>query len=126
MAEFQDVMRDWKRMCVYATEKGIEEQRTCGMVCPIGPLSVCVGCDDWREEDFARVEERIVKWAEEHPEPPTWRQYLTDIGVLPKPLILATDKYEMDFGSGFAEACALTNTRIPSELWEKIREAKEV
>ena len=84
MAEFKDVMREWKRMCAYETDKAAKEQRPCGMVCPVGPLSVCGECADWREEDFAKAEERIMDWADEHPAPqyPTWGEWLAENNIL--------------------------------------------
>lgn len=84
MASFQGVMREWKRMCAYETDKAAKEQRPCGMVCPVGPLSVCGECADWREEDFARAETLIIDWADEHPAPqyPTWAEWLAENGIL--------------------------------------------
>ena len=122
MAEYQDVMMAKVRMCNAHIASGCQDKD--GNTCPLRDGICAKFTRDFTAEDIRLSEKIIVRWAEGNREPPTWRQYLTDIGVLPKPLILATDKYEMDFGSGFAEACALTNTHIPSELWEKIREAK--
>ena len=84
MAEFKDVMREWKRMCAYETDKSAKEQRPCGMVCPIGTLNMCGECADWWDEDFASVEERIMKWADEHPAPqyPTWAEWLESQHVI--------------------------------------------
>ena len=84
MAEFKDVMREWKRMCAYETDRAVKQERYCGMVCPIGPLSVCGDCGDWRDEDFARAEKLIIDWADEHPASqfPTWADWLSEMGVI--------------------------------------------
>lgn len=69
MAEFQDVMRQWNRMC--------GKQRTCytcpayGLCSPVSDL-----CTD--TETMTALEEAIMRWAEEHPEPiyPTWFEFV--------------------------------------------------
>ena len=68
MASFQDTMKQWRRIC--------KAQNSCGLC----PLYVCCVFDpDARTNtNIATLEELIVQWAAEHPEPvyPTWGEYL--------------------------------------------------
>lgn len=75
MADFSEIMRQWKRMCDYSAKVHPDD------ICSFCPLAgfYCGGIYDtdantnWNE--FAEV---IEKWAAEHPEPqyPTWREWL--------------------------------------------------
>jgi len=62
MYEFQGVMRQWRRMCKAQNGHG-----GCGS-CPLG--FYCGFNPDVRTDtDIRMLEELIVKWADEHPEP---------------------------------------------------------
>lgn len=73
MAEFQEVMRQYRRLC--KSRGGDECAHKCKS-CPIASMnnSTGISCDDvlWQESEIA--ESIIMKWAAEHPEPmyPTW------------------------------------------------------
>lgn len=71
MAEFQEVMRQYRRLCKSCG--GDEYAHKCKS-CPISSAnnSTGISCDDvlWREPEIA--ESIIMKWAAEHPEYPTW------------------------------------------------------
>ena len=74
MAEFQEVISEYIRMCDYyahCTE------------CPLNALSYC---GNMRNADKLAVEGEIMAWAAKHPEPvyPNWSQWLIRIGVMPK------------------------------------------
>ena len=75
MANFVQVMKDWKRMCL-AMEK-------------LHPNDSCAGCrlegygcpaiyEDNCHVDYSDVEKNVMEWAAEHPEPvyPTWFEWL--------------------------------------------------
>ena len=67
MAEFQEVMEQFNRMCnAYAG-------------CSSCPLCKNTGCSvDMFVNQADLVERTVMAWAEEHPEPkyPTWRDYM--------------------------------------------------
>lgn len=84
MAEFKDVMRNWKRLCkAFTTE--IDEM--CCDNCPIMALDYDKhGCDaifsDWANNaKWEEVEQTVTEWAKKNPEPvyPTWAEYLMHI-----------------------------------------------
>ena len=81
MAEFQEVMRQWRRMCAdgsigYACAE-------CKMYSSIDE-SICRGIPS--EDDAKNIERFVMSWAAEHPEPvyPTWAEWLVDSGVFPQ------------------------------------------
>lgn len=85
MAEFCDIMRQWRRMCkAYTTDDD-----DCCKGCLILDLNNTeAGCDaifsDWAQNtDWKEVEDIITAWAEENPEPvyPTWEEWLAEQGI---------------------------------------------
>lgn len=72
MAEFQKVMREWKRMC--KSRGNIPDDF-------VGAESALLFAFDRPEE----VERLVMEWSAEHPEPvyPTWTEYFRMIGVFP-------------------------------------------
>lgn len=72
MAEFQEVMREWKRMC--KSRGNIPDDF-------VGAESALLFAFDRPEE----IERRVMEWSAEHPEPvyPTWTEYFRMIGVFP-------------------------------------------
>lgn len=81
MAEFQDVMRQWKRMCM---EMGKEDEYTACDKCELRSF----GCPAIYEQecngaDWSHVENVVTKWAAEHPEPvyPSIAKYLEQFGI---------------------------------------------
>ena len=89
MAEFQEVMKQWRRMC----NKHQCADKKCGavaydLICPITishngyPCGSCfVDCSP---ESMAQVEQIVMEWAAEHPEPvyPTWYTWLIMMGAV--------------------------------------------
>lgn len=69
MAEFQKVMREWKRMC--KSRGNIPDDF-------VGAESALLFAFDRPEE----IERLVMEWAAEHPEPvyPTWAEWLLEIG----------------------------------------------
>lgn len=85
MAEFQEVMKQWRRMC-----NACSDNTGCHKECPLYNI-VEGGCGAIYEEsfadvvDFAELNRRVDQWAAEHPEPvyPTWYAWLANNGVVP-------------------------------------------
>ena len=98
MAEFSEVMRQWKRMCNYYTERADDDQDACAICKFEGDGSNCLAVYEDSEPDTAEVERVVMSWAAEHPEPvyPSWYAWLANMNVVPIELppdeaILATD-----------------------------------
>jgi hypothetical protein len=74
MAEFQKVMKQWRRFC--------RSHKHCGE-CEFDGTGIC-GEAHLTDVRFADIELRIMAWAAEHPEPvyPTFREWLISIGVI--------------------------------------------
>lgn len=82
MAEYNDVIKQFKRMC-----KSITPVKCTRGECPMG----CENIGQCRKVAFerpAKFEEQVMSWAAEHPEPqyPTWWKYLCMIDVIPDTL----------------------------------------
>ena len=76
MAEFQEVMKQWRRFC--------KSHSNCGE-CEFDGKGIC-GEAHLSDVPYSDVELRIMAWAAEHPEPvyETWFEYLLRIGVIPE------------------------------------------
>jgi hypothetical protein len=85
MAEFQKVMREWKRMC--KSRGNIPDDF-------VDAGSALLFAFDRPDE----IERLVMEWAAEHPEPeyPTWVEYLVGIGVIPHEIRLETADALMD------------------------------
>lgn len=88
MAEFREVMKQWRRMC----DKHQCADKQCGavtydLICPITISHNGYPCDsgfvDCSPESMAQVERIVMEWATENPEPvyPTWFEWLERQGV---------------------------------------------
>lgn len=68
MAEFQEVMKQYRRMCRFFN--GEDDSFDCGL-CPLSVDNNSGGdiCDDFIRKYSCEAEEIIMKWAAEHPEP---------------------------------------------------------
>lgn len=68
MAEFQEVIKNWERMCDSCHER-------CELfdgLCPSVPNTLL----NFDENDAATIERVVTKWAKEHPVYPTWEEWL--------------------------------------------------
>jgi len=79
MAEFQEVMRQWARMCEansYCDNCPMQKEYLPYMLCSEGGIKSVENADD--------AERIIMSWAAEHPEPvyPTWEEWLQSVGVM--------------------------------------------
>lgn len=74
MAEFQEVMRQWRRFC--------KSHNHCGE-CEFDGKGIC-GEAHLTDVSYTDIELRIMAWAKEHPEPvyPTWLEWLQEMGVM--------------------------------------------
>ena len=86
VAEFQEVMKQWRRMCDKHTCSRNKEAFTGLPICPIAATHDGYPCDedpiDWTEKATKQLEEIVMAWAAEHPVVyPTWEEWLVDNGV---------------------------------------------
>lgn len=127
MAEFQEVMRQWRRMCKICTCSSKWELID-SHECPIISEHCSYPCDeypqDWTEETIEQFEKIVMAWAAERPEPvyPTWCDWFYE-GFLKwcqtkHPGRAKDEKAWYDY---------LYETRIPADIAQKLGiEPKEV
>lgn len=89
--EFQEVMRQWRRMCKSIQEKNM----SCKEDCLLGHNPTCGELEYASLEEINNAETVIMTWAAEHPEPvyPTWLDWLSVEGLV----IKAGNGYAFDF-----------------------------
>lgn len=115
MAEFQEVVKQWQRMCAGHVCDNREED---GLICPITIKHSGYPCvdtvTDLSQEAVAQVEDIVMTWAAEHPEPvyPTWGEWLVSIGVLPDEGVSLDLLFEL-CKTGLID-------RIPADIAEKL------
>ena len=114
MAEFQEVMKQAKRMC----EANCEEcplSHTVGNICPIAVTG---------NDEIAEIERIVMGWAKENPEPryPTWKEWqdtnFPNNDALMRPCIFESEEYfncKQEIG---CEKCM--NNPIPADIAEKL------
>ena len=105
MAEFQEVMRQWARMCGannYCSACRMQKENL--------PYTLCSEGGIRSVENLADAELAIMAWAAEHPEPvyPTFREWLISIGVIG----------QMSTHSVIADKLAMTP--IPADIAQKL------
>ena len=73
MAEFQEVMKQWRRFC--------KSHSNCGE-CEFDGKDIC-GQTHLSDVPYSDMELRIMSWAAEHPEPvyPTWSDYISKLVI---------------------------------------------
>ena len=73
MAEYAEVFKQFKRMC---------KAGNCSTAtgCPMYPSCNIGQCRKIAFERPAEFEQRVMKWAKEHPAYPSWEEYLCSIG----------------------------------------------
>lgn len=80
MAEFAEVCKQWKRLC----QSQESEDQKCAH-CSVGDYRMCgFEISDIQEEEIRGMEDAVMAWAAEHPEPvyPTWYRWLTMMGAV--------------------------------------------
>ena len=104
MAEFQEVMKQWRRFC--------KSHSNCGE-CVFDGTGICSETH-LSSVPYSDIELSIMTWAAEHPEPvyPTWYDYLHSIGVLYEKHTAGGDVAEIHWGNMM--------TPIPADMAEKL------
>lgn len=79
MAEFKEVCKQWRRLCMSFDDKAAKNYRPCAELCPVGANPVCGELRESTQEDVEKFEAAIMSWAAENPEPvyPTWVEWLS-------------------------------------------------
>jgi len=82
MAEFQEVMRQWKRLCIEMGHRyGVNACANCP--CSQDEDAICDAIYDTpKDTNWPFIEIAVVSWAADHPEPvyPTWAEWLNSMG----------------------------------------------
>lgn len=104
MAEFQEVMRQWRRVC--------KSHNNCGE-CEFDGKGIC-GEAHLTDIPYADIELRIMSWAAEHPDPvyPSWYAWLANMGIVP--IELPPDQAVMVTDIGLLK-------KIPADIAQKLR-----
>ena len=91
MAEFVQMMKDWRRMCQHMEK--MAGDRSCD-ICPLGGCNAIY--EDDGNTDYAEIEEKVATWAAEHPEPvyPTWYEFMRENKIIPDVLEDCGDYYK--------------------------------
>lgn len=82
MANFIQVMKDWKRMC---NAMGQEDEYTACSKCDLNGFDCpAIYEKECNNADWDHVESVVTAWAAEHPEPvyPTWYEVMAKLGVI--------------------------------------------
>lgn len=118
MAEFQDVMRQAKRMCKEHDECGDcalrEMADKADIYCPIQTM---------RKLDAAKVEAAVMDWAAKHPEPryPSWAEWQkANFPNAPHNICPNCFMREKPFGTCAVSCVKCTGTPIPADIAEKL------
>lgn len=125
MAEFKEVMRQWRRMCKSFEDVAAKEYRPCMEKCPVGANPVCGELCDATPEDVEKFEAAIMEWAAEHPEPvyPTWTKWLLNNGILEKVKgnihVVSTNGYQIKNVDAFMET-EKGKEPIPANIAQKL------
>ena len=115
MAEFTEVIRQQRRMCkAYARCEG----------CPVRWIvnpNKCV-CYDLAFENPAMFEERVMKWAEEHPESvyPTWEEWNRAISPKAARPICMLNFAGKEACHDWDWCCECLKQRIPADIAAKL------
>lgn len=112
MAEFQEVMNQWRRFCKSHSNCGECEFDGKG-ICGEAHLS-SVPCSD--------IELRIMAWAAEHPVVyPTWLEWLKSMGVIPYMMsMVVTRDEDGNFTHGHVDIKETALKPIPADIAQKL------
>lgn len=105
MAEFQNIMKQWRRMCT---------AHQCSK-CPLDNAVCCISDPCLRTDvEIETLEELITNWAEEHPEPvyPTWEMYLAER--------MTADMRDGKTHNPQSVEKYMKQTRIPADIAQKL------
>ena len=118
MAEFQEVIKQWGRMCD-GHVCAIEDVEKCPeKLCPIAGLHDGFPCEEdpkcWTDECAKQFEDIVMAWAAENPEPvyPTWREYIYDYCVKQNPDLRGCNDYQF--------VAVFMGQPIPADIAQKL------
>lgn len=126
MAEFQEVIRQARRMC--------KESDSCGF-CPVGgkeiqcDIACRVARKDCTDKIMEEFEQTVEEWAADHPEPqyPTWKEWITEtftgVAAPPSPCQFMRTKDWEKAANVMCELVRCESCRekpIPAEIAEKL------
>lgn len=116
MAEFVQIMKDWRRMCQHMEKMGGD--RSCD-ICPLGRCNAIY--EDDGNTDYAEIGEKVLTWAAEHPEPvyPTWIDWLMSEGVIPTNDI-AANSTDSGVRAGMFYVTSKAFGPIPADIAQKL------
>lgn len=108
MAEYSEVIKQFKRMCRYTNHSGLPNE--CPLYCKGHGCNIS-HCRLLAFED-KKFQNVVMSWAAEHPEPvyPRWIDWLSDVGLI----INTTDRYHYAFN--FTAAV----DQIPADIAQKL------
>lgn len=112
MAEFQEVCKQWRRMCAHGSED--YACADCKMYSSVDQ-SVCCGIPD--KDEAKIIEGFVMQWAAENPEPvyPTWKEWLEKQRV-----VVCFDSVSEKGTKVKWELTNMSNYPIPAEIAEKL------
>ena len=104
MAEFSEVMKQWRRFC--------RSHKNCGE-CEFDGKGIC-GEAQLSDVPYADIELRIMAWAEANPEPvyPTWREYIYDYCTELNPDLRGCNDYQF--------VAVFMGRHIPADIAQKL------
>lgn len=120
MAEYTEVIKQFKRMC-----KSVTPIKCTRGECPMG----CENIGQCRKVAFerpAKFEEQVMSWAAEHPEPvyPTWYEWLESEGILTTEIVPNTSTpYAASTMQSYMTMIKSTQkmyTPIPADIAQKL------
>lgn len=113
MAEFQEVCKQWRRMCAHGSED--YACADCKMYSSVDQ-SVCRGIPD--KDKTKIIEGFVMQWAAEHPEPvyPTFGEWLEKQGIVK---LVNGNRYEEDGRKVYMLLESVEN-QIPADIAEKL------
>ena len=108
MAEFVDVLRQWRRFC--------KRHNHCGE-CEFDGKGIC-GEAHLSDVPYSDIELRIMAWAAEHPEPvfPTWGEWLEKQGIVK---LVNSERYDEDYQKVLILLDSVENP-IPADMAQKL------
>ena len=115
MAEFQEVMKQWGRLCKHERENS--EAHDCEH-CILGENRADV-CGPY-PTDYAEVaddiEEIVMQWAAEHPVVyPTWLEWLKEQGIYTGRVVITKDEIDVD-----VQMTGKIYNPIPADIAQKL------
>lgn len=110
MAEFQEVIEQFKRLCDSANQD-----------CSICGLRNMFCCMKDVVDNSVEFEKRVMAWASEHPVVyPTWEEWLIKIGGAVKKLYAQQYHYEAAQPTQLIEVVEVLDEPIPADMAEKL------